>query len=959
MAHATGNGRQQPADRADLLLDLVRRLTRELHPQAVTLPEITLDSLLDRDLGLDSLARVELLNRIEDTFRLRLPEQVLAGAETPRDLLRHLDRGDRRPEPVVRPGPGPAPVGMETEQGDLAPHAATTLPEVLAAHAAARPDRLHLLLETRDGDEPLTYRDLDHAARSMAAGLQRHGLQAGETVAIMLPTGLDYFFTFFGILLAGGVPVPLYPPARPSQIEEHLRRHQAILANCGARFLVADPGVKGVAGLLKGAVASLERVATVAEFRGRATEFTAVPIHADDIAFLQYTSGSTGDPKGVILTHANLLANIRAMGQACAVNSGDIFVSWLPLYHDMGLIGAWLGSLYHGCRLVIMPPLSFLARPERWLAAITRHRGTLSASPNFGYEFCCRRIGDAALADLDLGSWRLAFNGAEPVSPVTIGTFCQRFAGCGFRREAMTPVYGLAESSVGLAFPPPGRGPLIDRVRRGPLVRDGRALPAAAEDDTALQFAGCGFPLPGHQVRVVDESDRELPERTQGRLQFKGPSATSGYFRNPEQTRSLFHGPWLDTGDLAYIAGGEIFLTGRVKEIIIRGGRNIYPHELEGAVNDIEGIRRGCTAVFGATDPETGTERLVVLAESRKQESRALETMRQQINEVTVDLLGSPPDDVVIAPPGTVLKTSSGKIRRTACRALYEQGRLTGPQRAVWLQLVRLFLAGLAPRARRFLRRSGEYLYAAWCWLLLAVLALVTWPAVVLLPVRRWRWRLLRGILRLLALLTGTGITVRGRNNLADPSILVANHASYLDGLVLAAALPVHPAFVAKAELAANPVSRLFLSRLGVIFVERFDFEKSVEDARRIGELVRAGERVLFFAEGTLQRMPGLLPFQMGAFVAAAREGAKVTPIIIRGTRNKLRADSWFPRPGAVHVSILSPILPDGDDWAAAIRLRDRVRKEILRRVGEPDLATVYTSLAQMDIERPEQEQEE
>lgn len=953
MIRATGDGNQQSADNAERLLELVRRLTRELHPHAVTLPEIGLDSLLDRDLGLDSLARVELLNRIEDTFAVRLPEQVLASAETPRELLRYLQQGRRRPLPAASPVPLPVEDG---EQGEIAPHAATTLVEVLAAHVASRPERLHLLLESGDsGDQPLSFRALEHGARAMAAGLQTHDLQPGEMVAVMLPTGLEYFFTFFGILLAGGVPVPLYPPARPSQIEEHLRRHQGILNNCGARFLITDPRVKGVAGLLKGGVDALELVGTVAEFRGEAEGFTPVPVAADDIAFLQYTSGSTGDPKGVVLTHANLLANIRAMGQACAVTADDVFVSWLPLYHDMGLIGAWLGSLYHGCRLVIMAPLSFLARPERWLSAITRHRGTLSASPNFGYEFCCRRIDADTLEQLDLSSWRMAFNGAEPVSPVTIDNFCERFARCGFRRQAMTPVYGLAESSVGLVFPPPDRGPVIDRVRRTPLAGSGRALPAAAEDATALRFVGCGYPLPGHQVRVVDESDRELPERHQGRLQFKGPSATSGYFRNPEQTRNLFHGQWLDTGDLAYIAAGEVFLTGRVKEIIIRGGRNIYPHELEAAVNDIEGIRRGCTAVFGSTDPETGTERLVVLAESRKKDEPSLERMRRQITEITVDLLGAPPDDVVIAPPGTVLKTSSGKIRRTACRALYEADQLDRPQRAVWLQLFRLFLAGLIPRGRRLLRRTGEYLYAAWCWLLLAAGATLAWPLVVILPARPARM-LTRRILRLLAFLSGTRITLRGRENLegTGPCILVANHASYLDGLILAAALPALPAFVAKAELAGRLPLRLFLSRLGVVFVERFDFEKGVEDTRRISRMVKAGRQVLFFAEGTLQRMPGLLPFQMGAFVIAAKEGVPVIPVTIRGTRNKLRGDSWFPRRGAVSITIGAPVAPGGAGWNAAIGLRDRVREEILRSLGEPDLAGVYTSLSQMEIDRPE-----
>ena len=265
-----------------------------------------------------------------------------------------------------------------------------------------------------------------------------------------------------------------------------------------------------------------------------------------------------------MLTHANLLANIRAMGRATEVTSEDVFVSWLPLYHDMGLIGAWLGSLYHGCRLVIIPPLSFLARPERWLWAIHTHRGTLSASPNFGYDLCCRRLSDEVLAGLDLGSWRLAFNGAEPVSPETIAAFARRFTSFGFKPEAATPVYGLAECSVGLTFPPLGRGPLIDRVRRADLGEEGIATPAD-EDEAALQFVSCGRPLSGHQIRIVDEAGREIPDRRQGRLQFKGPSATSGYFRNPEKTQSLFQGDWLDTGDLAYSAQGEVYITGRVK----------------------------------------------------------------------------------------------------------------------------------------------------------------------------------------------------------------------------------------------------------------------------------------------------------------------------------------------------------------------------------------------------------
>ena len=280
----------------------------------------------------------------------------------------------------------------------------------------------------------------------------------------MLPTGREYFTAFMGTLMAGGVAVPIYPPARPSGLEEHLRRQAAILGNALAAVLVTVPEARLVARLLRAHVPSLRTVTTVADLQagGPGPPHAAAP---DDVALLQYTSGSTGDPKGVMLTHRHLLANIRAMGAAEAPTPSDVFVSWLPLYHDMGLIGAWLAGLYHGFPLAVMPPLAFLARPARWLRAICEQHGTLSASPNFGYELCLRHVSDAELAGVDLSSWRLAFDGSEPVSAGTIRRFTDRFAPYGLRPEAMTPAYGLAEAGVGLTFPPLGRGPVVDTHR--------------------------------------------------------------------------------------------------------------------------------------------------------------------------------------------------------------------------------------------------------------------------------------------------------------------------------------------------------------------------------------------------------------------------------------------------------------------------------------------------------------
>ena len=541
---------------------------------------------------------------------------------------------------------------------------------------------------------------------------------------------------------------------------------------------------------------------------------------------------------------------------------------------------------------------------------------------------------------LVLSSWRMAFNGAEPVSPDTITRFCERFARYGFRRETMAPVYGLAESSVGLAFPPLGRAPVIDHIQREPFMHDGRALPAGADDANALHFVACGRPLPGHQIRIVDGTGHEMAEREEGRLEFQGPSVTSGYFRNPEETRRLFHDGWLDSGDLAYMAGGDIYLTGRIKDIIIRAGRNIYPHELEEAVGNIAGIRKGCVAVFGSAHPASATEKLVVLAETRETDVQTLERLHGAINGMAVDLIGTLPDEVVLAPPHTVLKTSSGKVRRAACRELYEQGVIGAPPRAAWRQYARLAWTGLRPQWRRARHVTATILYAAYAWTLFWLLAPLIWTTVAALPRPSWAIAVIRAAARWLQRLSGTPLRMQGLEHLPrGPCVIVANHASYLDGIILTAVLPGVFSFVAKREFTAYFIARVFLRRIGAEFVERFDLARGVEDARLLARAAQRGRTLVFFAEGTFTRTPGLLPFHMGAFVAAAEAGVPVVPVTIRGTRSILRDGQWFPRHGTIGVTVGPALRPDGTDWAAAVRLRDTARAEILRHCGEPDLA--------------------
>jgi 1-acyl-sn-glycerol-3-phosphate acyltransferase len=930
-----------PDASADAVLELIQTVALELHPHRQSVVSASLDSSLERELGFDSLGRVELLQRVEGAYGVQLPDQLLATAETPRDLLRALTTAGARSRIA---GARPAKT-LPLLAVDTPPIRAGTLVEMLDWHVQAHPNRTHLhFYGDQDVAEEISYAQLHTGAAAVAAGLQERGLQPGQMVAIMLPTSLDFFYSFYGVLLAGGVPVPLYPPARLAQIEDHLRRQASILDSARASILITVAEGQRLARLLGAQVAGLRSIVTVQELSSSAEAYVVPTLQPEDVAFLQYTSGSTGTPKGVILTHANLLANIRAMGQVAGTTSRETFVSWLPLYHDMGLIGACMGSLYYACPLVLMSPLAFLARPQRWLWAIHQHRGTISAAPNFAYELCLRRIDDLDIEGLDLSSWHMALNGAEPISPETVTRFCERFAKYGFRPQTMTPVYGLAESSLGAAFPPPGRGVRIDHVQRDPFSRSGQAILADADDSTALRFVSCGRPLPGHQIRIVDATGYEVAERQVGHLQFQGPSATSGYFRNPEDTRRLFDGDWRNSGDLAYIAAGDIYVTGRVKDLIIRAGRNIYPQQLEEAVGDLPGIRKGCVAAFGSTDPVSSTERLVVVAETRETDAEAQAHLRQQIDATIVDLLGTPADDVVLTPPQTVLKTSSGKVRRAACRERYEQGDIGRPQRAVWWQVTRLAWAGVRPRLRQAWRSMMEVLYAGYAWSVLGIGAAVLWTAVALLPKLSWRKASARSLSQLLLRLFGFPIHVHGLEHLPrhQACVFVVNHASYLDPLVLVAVLPSSISFVAKRELAGQFFAHILFRRLGTEFVERFDPQRGVEDTDRVRQAVRQGRSMLFFPEGTFGRAPGLRPFRMGAFVVAAQSGIPLVPVGITGTRSILRAGQWFPRRGEVSVTIGTPILPQGSDWTAAIALRDAVRAQMLEYCHEPDLAPEF-----------------
>jgi len=900
-----------------------------------------------RDIGLGSLEQVELRLRLESAFGVELPDDTL-GLDTPAQLSVALrDARAASPAPLPEVVAPPEGAGIQRAEG------AETLYQALHAWAEAEAIRPHVYLRGDDGTfSTISYGQLRDQAGAIAAGMERRGVKRGDTVALMLPTGTDFLASFMGVLAAGAIPVPLYPPFRAAGLEDYLQRQAGILENARARLLVTTPEVMPVVRLLRTSPGSRLALTTAGELGSDGGGVPEPAGNGDDAALIQYTSGSTGAPKGVLLSNRALVSNIRATGDHLGMGPGDVGVSWLPLYHDMGLIGTWLNCLYHGVPLVLLSPLAFLSRPDLWLWTIHRYRATLSAAPNFGYELCARRIPQERLDGLDLSTWRVALNGAEPVSADTLERFARRFGPLGFRPEAMMPAYGLAESAVALCLGPVDRPPVVDPVSRRSFEREGRAEPAPRGEASLLRFVSVGSPLPGHEVRVVDDEGDPVPEGRVGRLHFRGPSSMEGYYHRPEETRAILSdGGWIDTGDLGYVKGGELYVTGRRKDLIIKAGRNVVPEDVESVVAGVEGIRRGCVAAFGVADPEAGTERLVIVAETRATEPAELRSIEGRVVDRLAELLDLPPDRVVLLPPRSVPKTSSGKIRRSETREWFQEGRLGAPERPSTRVRLRLAQAAVGRRLASARSRTGRWVHAAYLALVLPVFALLAvlpaWGAVRILPGRRpavaLQGRLLRAILRVARIRT----SVSGVEHLPQqgPFLLVSNHTSYLDTAVLLGHLPLDVRIVAKEEVLGWPLVGTFVRKVGHPTVDRRDVRRSVEDRRKVAGRLKEGEAILFFPEGTFIRAAGLGPFRLGAFETAVESGVPVVPVALQGARRILPAGAALPRAGSVGIWIGPPMAPEGKGTEAAIRLRTRVFDAIAEHCGEPKLETVVGGL--------------
>ncbi len=522
------------------------------------------------------------------------------------------------------------------------------------------------------GDEPLTksWTELHEEAKAMAAILQSRGIVHGDHVAVLGPTTATLVTAFQAVWLCGATLVVLPLPMRLASIEEFATATKAriIRADCAAVLVDPDLAPFVEVGPEDPPMINYDELAP-APGRAGVNDFIRPDYHEDDLFVLQFTSGSTSEPKGVMLPNHVVAANLDAISEAAEVDiDTEVMVSWLPLYHDMGLVGFCILPMAEGMNLVLGAPQDFLASPGHWMEWISTYGGTATAGPNFSYVLATRAL-NRSKETLDLSSMRIFLNGAEPVDPASVEAFIEAGARHGMRPGAVFPAFGMAELAIAGCFPKPMTGLVTDTVDIQLLELEHRAVQVADDHENARKIVELGRPVPGLEFRIVDpKSEAVLTDREVGELQIRGTSVTTGYYQRPEANADLFaDGDWLRTGDLSYMVDGSMYMCGRIKDVIIVGGRNVYPQDIERHIGEIDGIRAGNVIAFGVPGRQ-GKESVVVVAETRAED---LENLSHQVHEKTVEAVGLPSRDVVFVRPSTLPKTSSGKLQRALCRQQY------------------------------------------------------------------------------------------------------------------------------------------------------------------------------------------------------------------------------------------------------------------------------------------------
>jgi fatty-acyl-CoA synthase len=527
-----------------------------------------------------------------------------------------------------------------------------------------------LIILHEDGERVYTPGELVEAVERAACSLVRAGIEPGDRVGIMAQTTPETVISFLGCWAAGAVAVPLPLPMRAIEPHTFIEQSRRRLHKVEAKLLALPGSLLPMVGEMG---VGMKLVAC--EELDAGGGMPPAPTSPQDIALVQFTSGSTSEPRGVVLTHANIMANAKAISRKAKITYRDRIVSWMPLYHDMGLIGFLVTALGSGASLVLMSPQRFVGDPSLWMRAISDHRATITGGPNFAYALTARVLASGAAGDLDLSSLRLALNGAEPVDPDVLDGFVEAGKPYGLKPEVPYPVYGLAEATLAVTFPQPGKRYRLDHVSRSAIEEERYAHPAEPGEEGTRVLASLGNALEGLEVSVIKEDGSEAAEREVGEVCVRGASLMQGYWGEPEATAQALRDGRLHTGDLGYLAGGELYLVGRIKDMVIIGGRNLFPEDVERCAERVNGVRKGNAVVFGVTT-RRGRERLVLVGETRLSCPQAAHETARNISTTVREEIGVPVREVVLVPAGSLPKTSSGKKRRFLCRELYLEQQL-------------------------------------------------------------------------------------------------------------------------------------------------------------------------------------------------------------------------------------------------------------------------------------------
>lgn len=521
-----------------------------------------------------------------------------------------------------------------------------------------------------DGSERvfLPFKELLSKVQAKAWSLNQLGVRKGDFCGLIIPEQEDFIIHFFALSWLGAVPVPLAVPFQSDKLGHFIENLKHITKIANLKYFIVTPRLKGFLGELLSVGA--KKIISPDDLQTGDSWIDPALTHATDLAFLQFTSGSTNQPKGVMVSNSNILANVKCIiEENIRPGAEDRLFSWLPFYHDMGLIGFVITPIIYRVSGDYISPLAFIKRPALWLKSISKYKSTISFAPNFAYSLCSKKIPESLLAELDLSSWRMAGCGAEPIHAQTVKEFTEKFAVCGFQKRAFKACYGLAESTLAVAFPAQEDLPKFDQINEAALSAEKLALPAGPNDKT-LSIISCGKSFPGHEISIRNENFEVCPERTVGEVTIKGPSVTSGYINNPEATAEAIRSDgWLLTGDLGYLADGELYICGRKKELIIIAGRNYYPTDIEMLVSEVDGIRKGNVIAFGVS--EVDSEKLVVCAEAKQLSEFEKEATVQEIKSRINNAIGIMPFKIKLLPVGALPKTSSGKLQRSKTKNMF------------------------------------------------------------------------------------------------------------------------------------------------------------------------------------------------------------------------------------------------------------------------------------------------